>query len=179
MLFNVLSPLAVGIDANTFSDAAKRFVEMQRNLDITRIILADRFNNAMRADVAYRVRDGNVVAGINLTPTIYPTMPYQTMPYPAVATTSPYMPYPVGAGVVDSVTPMNSLGMPMQPAGLIKTTSEGQQVFPVKDGNLAVGGVNANLMGVGVNPLGVGFGYAPTMAHGIMTPMGLNKKSKQ
>ena len=64
MLFNVLSPLAVGIDANTFSDAAKRFVEMQRNLDITRIILADRFNNAMRADVAYTVRDGNVVAGI-------------------------------------------------------------------------------------------------------------------
>lgn len=174
MLFNVLSPLAVGIDANTFSDAAKRFVEMQRNLDITRIILADRFNNAMRADVAYRVRDGNVVAGISLTPTVYPTMPY-----PAVATTSPYMPYPVGAGLVGSVNPMNSLGMPIKPAGLIKTTAEGQQVLPVKDGNLAVGGVNANLMGVGVNPLGVGFGYAPTMAHGIMTPTGLNKKSKQ
>ena len=50
MIFNVLSPLAVSIDANTFSDAAKRFVEMQRNLDITRLILADRFKNTMRAE---------------------------------------------------------------------------------------------------------------------------------
>lgn len=173
MLFNVLSPLAVGIDANTFSDAAKRFVEMQRNLDITRIILADRFNNAMRADVAYTVRDGNVVAGISLTPTIYPS-------YPAVATTSPTMPYPVGVGgVVGGV-------MGVQPAGLVRTTSEGQQVLPVKDGNLAVGGVNANLA-FGVNPLGVGvntLGLAPTLAHRFMTPAlytdtGLNKKSKQ
>ena len=171
MLFNVLSPLAVGIDADTFSDAAKRFVTMQRNLDITRIILADRFNNAMRADVAYTVRDGNVVAGISLTPTIYPS-------YPAVATTSPSMPYPVGVnplgvgGVVGGV-------MGVQPAGLVRTTSEGQQVLPVKDGNLAVGGVNANLA-VGVNPLG----FAPTLAHGfgvpgVMTTAGLNKKSKQ
>ena len=58
MLFNVLSPFAYTIDADTFAVAAKDFVERQRNLDITRIILADRFNNAMRADVAYTVRDG-------------------------------------------------------------------------------------------------------------------------
>ena len=170
MLFNVLSPLAVGIDANTFSDAAKRFVEMQRNLDITRIILADRFNNAMRADVAYTIRDGNVVAGISLMPTIYPRGPY-----PAVATTSPNMAYPVGAGLVGAVSPVNALGMPVQPAGLIRTTDDGQQVLPVNKDNLAVGGVNMGV-GVGVNPLGLG--YAPSMAHGYITPTGLNKKSK-
>jgi hypothetical protein len=148
---------------------------MQRNLDITRIILADRFNNAMRANVAYTVRDGNVVAGISLTPTIYPS-------YPAVATTSPTMPYPVGINPLGvGVNPLGVGGvvggvMGVQPAGLVRTTSEGQQVLPVKDGNLAVGGVNANLA-VGVNPLGLG--YAPSMAHGFITPTGLNKKSKQ
>ena len=166
MLFNVLSPLAVGIDANTFSDAAKRFVEMQRNLDITRIILADRFNNAMRADVAYTVRNGNVVAGISLMPTIYPRGPY-----PAVATTSPHMPYPVGAGLVGTVSPVNPLGVPIQPAGLIKTTSNGQQVLPVNNNNLAVGGVN---MGVGV-----GVGFAPSIAHGATFMPYNNKNSKK
>ena len=168
MLFNVLSPLAVGIDANTFSDAAKRFVEMQRNLDITRIILADRFHNAMRADVAYTVRDGNVVAGISLMPTIYPRTPY-----PAVVTNNPGMPYPVGAGLVGAVSPVNPLGVPVQPAGLIKTTSDGQQVLPVKDGNLAVGGVN---LGLGV---GMGMGYAPTLAHGTTFMPYNNKNSKE
>ena len=113
---------------------------MQRNLDITRIILADRFNNAMRADVAYTVRDGNVVAGISLMPTIYPRGLY-----PAVATTSPNMGYPVGAGLVGAVSPVNALGMPVQPAGLIRTT-DGQQVLR-KQNNIAVGGVN---MGNGV-----------------------------
>lgn len=161
MLFNVLSPFAVPIDANTFSDAAKRFVEMQRNLDITRIILADRYKNAMRADIAYTMRDGNVVAGISLTPTIYPRTPY------------PVGPYPVGAGVVGAVSPVNSFGMPIQPAGLIKTTSDGQQVLPIKDGNVAVGGVNMGL--------GIGAGYFPTMAHGFGGYMttGLNKKEKK
>ena len=52
-LFNVLSPFAVSIDADKFSSAAKKFVEMQRSLDITRLILADRFNNTMKADVVY------------------------------------------------------------------------------------------------------------------------------
>jgi hypothetical protein len=164
MLFNVLSPLAVGIDANTFSDAAKRFVEMQRNLDITRIILADRFNNAMRADVAYTMRDGNVVAGISLTPTIYPRTPYPVGP----GLVSPGLIGPAisNPGLVGTVSPVNSLGMPMQPAGLIRTTSDGQQVLPVNNGNLAVGGVN------------VGLGFSPTLAHGYMVP-GLNKKEKQ
>ena len=163
MLFNVLSPLAVGIDANTFSDAAKRFVEMQRNLDITRIILADRFNNAMRADVGYTVRDGNVVAGISLMPTIYPRTPY-----PAVVTNNPGMPYPVGAGLVGAVSPVNPLGMPVQPAGLIRNTSDGQQVLPIGNNNLAVGGLN----------VGIGMGYAPTYAHGYNIPYN-NKKSKE
>tara|TARA_B100001121_G_C18700175_1_gene627157 strand:+ start:11741 stop:12220 length:480 start_codon:yes stop_codon:yes gene_type:complete len=159
MLFNVLSPLAVGIDANTFSDAAKRFVEMQRNLDITRIILADRFNNAMRADVAYTIRDGNVVAGISLMPTIYPRTPY-----PAVVTTNPNMPYPVGAGLVGTVSPF-------QPAGLIKTTSDGQQVLPINNNNVAVGGVNMGL--------GVGMGFSPTLAHGATFMPYNNKNSKK
>lgn len=141
MLYNVLSPLVVGIDADTFSEAAKKFVTMQRNLDITRLILADRFNNAMRADVAYRVKDGNVVAGISIMPTVYPSA---NMAYPAVATTSPTMPYP-------------AVGMVGRPAAFTQTTSDGQQVFPINN-NVAVGGVDANI--------GIGMGYAPTLAHG-------------
>ena len=100
MLFNVLSPFAVngafvGIDATSFKDAAKRFVTLQRNLDINKLILADRFNNAMKADIAYTIKDGNVVAGISLTPTIY-----SRTPYPAFAT-NPNI--PTGYGILGLV----------------------------------------------------------------------------
>ena len=147
MVFHVLSPYAVSIDADTFSAAAKRFVELQRNLDITRLILADSSKNTMSADIAYTVRDGNVVAGISLRPTIYPNMPYSVNPYGV-------NPYGVGPGLVGAVSPVNSLGLPVQPAGLVKTTSDGQQVFPINNDNIAVGGVN------------MGLGFTPTMAHG-------------
>ena len=162
MLYNVLSPYAVSIDANTFSEAAKNFVKMQRNLDITRIILADRFKNTMRADIGYSIRDGDLIAGISLTPTIYPRTPY-----PAVVTNSRTMPYPVG------VAGMGVAGIGLQPTGLIKTTSDGQQVLPIKDGSLGVGGINANA--IAVNPLGLG--YAPTLAH--YPPTFFNKKQKE
>ena len=158
--FNILSPLAVGIDADTFSEAAKRFVTMQRNLDITKIILADRFKNTMKADVAYTFRNDNVVAGISLTPTIYPSSVY------------PAMSYPMASSIV---SPVNTLGMPLQPAGFVKTTSDGQQVFPVNKNNIAVGGVNANVLGVG----GVGVGFAPTLAHGTTFMPYNNKNAKQ
>ena len=163
MLFNVLSPLAVILMQILFQ-MPQRFVEMQRNLDITRIILADRFNNAMRADVAYTVRDGNVVAGISLMPTIYPRTPY-----PAVVTNNPGMPYPVGAGLVGTVSPVNPLGVPVQPAGFIKTTSDGQQVLPINNNNVAVGGVN----------MGLGVGFSPTLAHGATFMPYNNKNSKE
>ena len=41
--FNIISPFAYTIDADSFADAAKRFVTLQRRLDITKLILATLF----------------------------------------------------------------------------------------------------------------------------------------
>lgn len=178
--FNVLSPFAYTIDAESFADAAKRFVSLQRRLDITKLILADRFKT-MKADIAYTQRNGEWVAGINLSPTVYPSYPG----YPAVVTTNPNTPYPVGV----ASTMLSPLGLPdpLRPSALVKTTSQGQQVFPVTQNNIGVAGVNATpVTTIGVNPLGLG--YTPTLAHGPYGPsygpsmfseLGLNKKSKE
>lgn len=165
MLFNILSPVLPiqPIDADTFSEAAKKFVEMKKNLDITRLILSDRFKNTMRADIAYNIRDNDLVAGISLRPSIYPSMPYNVNPH--VVNPHVVNPYGLGSNLVGAVSHVNSLGLPVQPVGLVRNTSDGQQVFPVNKNNIAVGGVN------------MGLGFSPTMAHGF--PYGtLNKNLK-
>ena len=138
MFFNVLSPFAFGLEAETFAEAAKNFVVMQRNLDITRLILADRFKNTMRADIAYTVKGDDVVAGISLMPTIYPTYPSVVSPGVGVGVGG------LGVGV----------GVPVKPAGLIKQTDQGQLLLPINNNNNNIGLAGVNL--------------APTLAHGYM-----------
>ena len=165
MLFNVLSPFAYTIDADTFAVAAKDFVERQRNLDITRIILADRFKNTMRADIAYKYDNGNIVAGISLAPTVYPTYPY------GVGVS------PVGVGV--SPMGVSSVGVSpvgVSPAGMLHQTADGTQLLPVNN-NVAAVGVQGSI----ASPVGM---IAPAVAHGVgypgamFTQQGLNKKQK-
>ena len=145
MLFDVLSPFAYTIDADTFAVAAKDFVQRQRNLDITRIILADRFKNTYRADIAYKYDNGNIVAGISLAPTVYPTYPY-------------------GMGVAPmGVAPMGVSPMGVSPAGMLHQTADGTQLLPINNNNVAAVGVQGSI----ASPVGM---IAPAVAHGVGYP---------
>lgn len=135
MIFNVLSPVALTIDADSFKDAAKKFVVMQKNLDITRLILADRFNSRMQANVVYTLEDGNYKAKIGLFPTTLTSLPAV-----GVVSNNPNATYPVVAGPLVGV----------KPAGFTRTNADGdRQVFPITNNNVAAVGVNAGLVGVG------------------------------
>lgn len=125
------------IDAESFTEAAKRFVELQRNLDITNLILADRFDKAWGANIAYSMRGNDIVAGITLSPTDYRNI------------SSNISPYRVGSSLFRPVSPVNSFGLPVQPAGIVRNTSDGQQVLPVTKNNIAVGGVNMSYVPFG------------------------------
>jgi hypothetical protein len=135
MIFNVLSPIAFTIDAESFKDAAKKFVVMQKNLDITRLILADRFNSRMQANVVYTLDNGNYKAKIGLFPTTLTSLPAV-----GVVSNNPNTAYPV-------------IGTPLigvKPAGFTRTNYDGdRQVFPITNNNIAAVGVNAGLIGVG------------------------------
>ena len=147
MIFNVLSPVVTTVDADTFASAAKKFVTMQRSLDITKLIMADRFKNAVRADVVYTVKDGEVVAGISLSPTkypVYPTIQVSTsgQKLPSVGPPFPLINAPIGG--------------PFSVPAVSASTRSGQQVFPVS--NVAVGGINASAVGAA-------FPIMPSLAH--------------
>jgi hypothetical protein len=135
MIFNVLSPFALTIDADSFKDAAKKFVVMQKNLDITRLILADRFNSKMQANVVYTLDNGNYKAKIGLFPTTL-----SSLPAVGVVSNNPNAAYPVvGAPLIG-----------IKPAGFTRTNNDGnRQVFPINNNNITAAGVNAGLVGVG------------------------------
>lgn len=135
MLFQVLSPFTMSVNADSFKDAIKQVVVNQRNLDITRLIMADRFNNRMHADIAYTLKDGKYVAGISLTPTTFTNI--YNMMTPAVVTNNKNTPYPL--------SPMLNV---LRPAVLTKDTTDGRQVFPLNNNNLAVGGIKAPVVGM-------------------------------
>jgi hypothetical protein len=132
MIFNVLSPIALTIDAESFKDAAKKFVVMQKNLDITKLILADRFNSRMQANVVYTLDNGNYKAKIGLFPT--------TLSSVGFVSNDPNAQYPVVGSPLIGV----------QPAGITRMDNNGnRQVFPITNNNVAAVGVNAGMVGVG------------------------------
>lgn len=149
MRYSVLSSVLPiqQIDAESFTEAAKRFVELQRNLDITNLILADRFGKAWGANITYNIRDNDMVAGITLFPKDYQEI-------------SPYISsHRVGSSLFRPVSPVNSFGIPVQPAGIVRNTSDGQQVLPVTKNNIAVGGVNMSYVPTGINMSYTPFGF--------------------
>lgn len=87
MLFNVHYPLAMTIDANTFNEAAKRFVKMNRNFNIGQLIMSDQMNKYKTAVIRNYVVNGIPKAHIRLksyapVPRNNPTVAVQTSNFP-------------------------------------------------------------------------------------------------
>ena len=53
MAFNIISPIAMTIDAATFSDAVKKYVRINQEMNIEQIIIADSMKQQMMANIKY------------------------------------------------------------------------------------------------------------------------------
>ena len=57
MAFNIISPVAMTIDAPTFVDAVKKYVRMNQEMKIEQIIVADQMKKHMMANVKYYTKN--------------------------------------------------------------------------------------------------------------------------
>ena len=132
MLFQIVHPVAMTINAESFKDAVKNFVKMNQNLTLSTLILTDQARY-MKANLNYyNVADKHKV-GISLFPTVWPlgvksdgeivtplatwpyspTISYDTKEYPATTFLegSPFVPriIPITPALGPLVNPLPGL----------------------------------------------------------------------
>jgi hypothetical protein len=71
MSFQVVYPLTMAIDGDSFKDAVKNFVKLNYDLNLASIIITDR-TRYMRANLDYYNKDNKDKVGIKLLPTVWP-----------------------------------------------------------------------------------------------------------
>jgi hypothetical protein len=67
MLFTISFPLEDTIDSDSFKDAIKKYININRNIKINQMIIADQ-SNRMRANIRYYTENGRDKVGINMFP---------------------------------------------------------------------------------------------------------------
>ena len=89
MLFQIVDPVNMTINGDTFKDAVKNFVKMNYDLNLTSLILTDR-SRYMRANLNFYKKSNKHKVGISLYPTAWPlnvksngeiVSPFNTWPY--------------------------------------------------------------------------------------------------
>ena len=68
MAFQILYPFPMTIDADSFKDAAKKFVKMNHNLNIANLIMADRLNHLRKVNIRRFVQGGKHKASLTILP---------------------------------------------------------------------------------------------------------------
>ncbi len=105
-VYYVHYPFAMTIDADTFNQAAKRFVKMNRNFNIGQLIMSDQMNKYKTAMIRNYVVNGIPKAQINLRS--YAPLPRNA---PQVAVSNSNFPVPLIAPGFNLVSP-NVVGDP-------------------------------------------------------------------
>jgi hypothetical protein len=75
MIYQVVHPYVMSINAESFKDAIKNYVKMNHNLTLGNIIITDQARQFMKAKVNYYNVDDKRKANITLFPTIGPLGP--------------------------------------------------------------------------------------------------------
>jgi hypothetical protein len=75
MLFSVVSPVVVEIDADSFKEAIKQFAKLHYHMNLSSIIIRDQMNRNYQADLNYYDLDGRRKVGIDMYPVNYPFVP--------------------------------------------------------------------------------------------------------
>ncbi len=148
MAYQILYPFPMMIDAESFKDAAKKFVKMNHNLNIANLVIADRMNHLRRVNIKRFIKDGRSKVGLSIFPFHTPLLGYSSSDpdarYPAPLITLPdsfsrtYL-----APTVRDNTYLHGPGLlrPIVPQG----------TYPTAFG-LPVGSLNVNTVGMGPVP---------------------------
>ena len=75
MLYSVVSPIAVQIDADSFKEAIKQFAKLHYHMNLSSIIIRDQMNRNYQADLRYYDVLGRRKVGIDMYPISYPFVP--------------------------------------------------------------------------------------------------------
>lgn len=78
MIYRVLYPAAMTIDADTFAEAAKNYVKTHRQVNIAHLIMADQFNHLRKANLSYYTKDGRNKVGISILPYNEPVLGFSS-----------------------------------------------------------------------------------------------------
>jgi hypothetical protein len=70
MIYQIISPFAYTINAETYKEAIKNFINFNREMNINKIIITDQTNH-MEARLNYYKYDGRNKVGINMFPINY------------------------------------------------------------------------------------------------------------
>jgi len=136
MIYQVVHPYVMSINAESFKDAIKNYVKMNHNLTLGNIIITDQARQYMKAKVNYYNVDDKRKANITLLPTIGPLgpslplgikkdgeifSPLNTWPY-SPSITYDTKEYPsttfIEGGFMPRIIPINStIGGPLGPLG--------------------------------------------------------------
>lgn len=92
MIYQILQPFAYTIDANSFHEAIKNFVKINKAISINSMIITDQQKH-MKANMNYYKHDGRNKVGINM----FPISPYGL---PVVSMNETYIPPRVVLGNV-------------------------------------------------------------------------------
>ena len=134
MIYQVVSPFTTDIYGESYKDAIKHFVKLNRNLNISQMIIKDQTQH-IEARMKYYQEDGRNKVGINMYPTNWnnanislsiPFNQYQSQNQNRVSvqipvsgsTLSPFAPIPMQVPLVDSlfsVSPTQFSPFPMNP----------------------------------------------------------------
>jgi len=72
--YQVISPIVVNIDGNSFKNAIKNFAKLYHNMNLAQIIITDQHRH-MEAKLNYYIHDGRNKVGIDMYPINYPFVP--------------------------------------------------------------------------------------------------------
>ena len=75
MIYQVVYPYVMSINADSFKNAVKNYVKMNQNLTLASLIITDQSRKYMKANLNYYNVDDKKKVSISLLPTIWPSVP--------------------------------------------------------------------------------------------------------
>ena len=151
MAYQILYPFPMTIDAESFKDAAKNFVKMNRSLNIANLIIADRMNHLRKVNITRFVKDGKSKIGLSIFPYHTPLAGYSSSDpdarYPAMVPFPGYFP---GSYPRSYLAPTVRDNTYLHGPGLLRPIVP-QSSYPTSFG-VPVGSLNVNTVGMGPVP---------------------------
>lgn len=136
MIYNIVSPFSLSINADSYKEAVKEFIKLNYSLNINRLIIKNK-NEYMKAKIDYYNKLGHKKFGVKLMPYnngyVYPTS--NVISPLSLTPTSPISPIPTSSLTSIPIAPISpiptssitSIPIPLSPISNLK------QISPIID----------------------------------------------